>query len=51
MANFFDHLKTEMYHGENLDTVTKFNQAIDKYIECYSNERLQQRLKGLTPKQ
>ena len=51
MENFFGHLKTEMYHGEVFDTVAEFNQAIDEYIEWYNTERVQQRLKGLTPMQ
>ncbi|WP_408933190.1 IS3 family transposase [Corynebacterium marquesiae] len=49
MENFFGHLKTEMYHGEVFDTVEDFNQAIDEYIQWYNTERIQQRLKGLTP--
>lgn len=51
MENFFGHLKTEMYHGEAFDTVAEFNQAIDDYIQWYNTERIQQRLKGLTPMQ
>ncbi|WP_246875208.1 IS3 family transposase [Corynebacterium sp. Marseille-P3884] len=51
MENFFGHLKTEMYHGEVFDTVAEFNQAIDEYIGWYNTERIQQRLKGLTPMQ
>jgi len=51
MENFFGHLKTEMYHGEAFDTVAEFNQAIDEYIRWYNTERIQQRLKGLTPMQ
>ncbi|WP_408929405.1 IS3 family transposase [Corynebacterium marquesiae] len=49
MENFFGHLKTEMYHGEVFDTVKDFNQAIEDYIQWYNTERIQQRLKGLTP--
>ena len=49
MENFFGHLKTEMYHGEVFDTVAEFNQAIDEYVQWYNTERIQQRLKGLTP--
>ena len=51
MENFFGHLKTEMYHGEVFDTVAEFNQAVDEYIQWYNTERIQQRLKGLTPMQ
>ena len=51
MENFFGHVKTEMYHGEVFDTVAEFKQAIDEYIGWYNTERIQQRLKGLTPMQ
>ena len=51
MENFFGHVKTEMYHGEVFDTVAEFNQVIDEYIQWYNTERVQQRLKGLTPMQ
>ena len=51
MENFFGHLKTEMYHGETFDTVAELTKAIDEYIQWYNTERIQQRLKGLTPMQ
>ena len=51
MENFFGHVKAEMYHGEVFDTVEEFTQAIDEYIGWYNTERIQQRLKGLTPMQ
>ncbi|MCQ9173769.1 integrase core domain-containing protein, partial [Corynebacterium amycolatum] len=51
MENFFGDVKTEMYHGEVFDTVAEFSQAIDEYIGLYNTERVQQRLKGLTPMQ
>lgn len=51
MENFFGHLKAEMYHGEHFTTLNQFRQAIDDYIFWYNNDRVQQRLKGLTPVQ
>ncbi len=51
MENFFGHMKTEMYHGQAFNTVEEFNKAIDEYIQWYNTERIQQRLKGLTPMQ
>lgn len=51
MENFFGHLKTEMYHGETFTSLEAFYHAIDDYIDWYNNERIQQRLKGLTPMQ
>ncbi|SDR68042.1 putative transposase [Corynebacterium timonense] len=51
MENFFGHLKTEMFHGEVFDTIEQFTAAVDEYIQWYNTQRLQQRLKGLTPMQ
>ncbi|AKK02737.1 transposase [Corynebacterium epidermidicanis] len=49
MENFFGHLKTEMYHGETFTSLDDFYHALDDYIYWYNHERIQQRLKGLTP--
>ncbi|MBP2058820.1 transposase InsO family protein [Lactobacillus colini] len=51
MENFFGLLKTEMFYDQeykykNLGELTK---AIEEYIEYYNNERIKDRLKGLTP--
>ena len=51
MENFFGLLKTEMFYEQeykykNLDELIK---AIEEYIEYYNNERIKDRLKGLTP--
>lgn len=51
IENFFGHLKTEMYHGENFASVSELCQAVDDYIFWYNNDRLQQRFKGLAPMQ
>ena len=51
MENFFGHLKTEMHRGEVFNTVAESNQAIHNYIQWYNTERIQQRLRGLTPMQ
>lgn len=49
MENFFGHLKTEMYHGETFTSLDEFYHALDEYIYWYNHERIQKRLKGLTP--
>lgn len=49
MENFFGHLKSEMYHGETFASIEEFRRAIDDYITWYNNDRLQARIKGLTP--
>lgn len=51
MENFFGHLKTEMYHGETFTSLKAFYHTIDDHIHRYNNERIQKRLKGLTPMQ
>ena len=51
MENFFGHRKTEMYHGETFTSLEEFYQAIDEYIRWCNHERIQKRLKGLTPMQ
>lgn len=51
MENFFGHLKAEMFHGETFKTPTDLINAIDRYITWYNNERVQEKLKGMTPMQ
>ncbi|MFM7029788.1 MAG: transposase, partial [Micrococcales bacterium] len=51
MENFFGHLKTEMFHGEVFNTVDSLVSEINQYITWYNNERVQERLKGMTPMQ
>ena len=49
--NFFSHLKTEFYYPSIFDTIEDFLSKLDQYITWYNNERIQERLKGLTPTQ
>ncbi len=49
MENFFDHLKSEMFHGETFSSIEEFCKAVDDYIFWYNNTRLQQRIKDLAP--
>jgi len=51
IENFFGHLKTEMFHGERFNTVNELINSIEEYIDWYNNERIQERLKGMTPMQ
>ena len=46
--NFFSHLKTEFYYPSIFDTIEDFLSKLDQYITRYNNERIQERLKGLT---
>ncbi|MEG0299111.1 MAG: IS3 family transposase, partial [Aurantimicrobium sp.] len=51
IENFFGHLKTEMFHGERFNTVNELIEEIEEYIDWYNRDRLQERLKGMTPMQ
>ena len=51
IENFFGHLKTEMFHGETFNTVNELITSIEEYIDWYNRDRLQERLKGMTPMQ
>ena len=42
IENAFGHLKSEIYHGEDFNTVEEFTQAIEDYIQWYNTERNQQ---------
>lgn len=47
--NFFGILKSEMYHNEKFRTADELIEAIKEYIEYYNNDRIKQKLKGLSP--
>ena len=51
MENFFGLLKTEIFYDQEYKyhSLDELAAAIGKYIEYYNNERIKERLKGLTP--
>lgn len=51
MENFFGLLKTEIFYGfeDQYETIDDLIQAIEEYIYYYNNDRIKERLKGLTP--
>lgn len=51
MENFFGLLKQEMYYGEALVTFNELKQRIEQYITYYNNERIKQKLAGMSPVQ
>ena len=51
MENFFGLLKQEMYYGEALISYEALQKKIDKYINYYNNERIKQKLAGMSPVQ
>lgn len=51
MENFFGLLKQEMYYGEALASYEELKQRIEQYITYYNNERIKQKLAGMSPVQ
>ena len=51
MENFFGLLKQEMYYGVELRTYEELKQDLELYIEYYNNERIKQKLAGMSPVQ
>ncbi|WP_427137908.1 IS3 family transposase [Psychrobacillus psychrodurans] len=49
MENFFGLLKQEMYYGEELMSYDALKQRIETYINYYNNERIKQKLAGMSP--
>ena len=53
MENFFGKQKNEIFFGHEYEfnSINELKQSIDEYIYYYNYERIQTRLKGLTPYQ
>ena len=49
MENFFGLLKQEMYCGEKLISFEALQKKIEKYIDYYNNDRIKQKLNGMSP--
>ncbi|MEG9490517.1 IS3 family transposase, partial [Mannheimia indoligenes] len=49
MESFFGRLKTECYFGRQFETLAELEKTIHDYIHYYNNERIQVKLKGLSP--
>ncbi|MFJ8514483.1 IS3 family transposase, partial [Lysinibacillus xylanilyticus] len=49
MENFFGILKQEMYYGEVLISYEELKKKIERYIDYYNNERIKQKLTGMSP--
>jgi transposase InsO family protein len=49
MENFFGLLKQEMYYGEELKPYEELKKKIERYIHYYNNERIKQKLAGMSP--
>ena len=51
MENFFGLLKQEMYYGEKLVSYEELKRKIEDDIDYYNNERIKEKLAGLSPVQ
>ncbi|MFC2947520.1 transposase, partial [Virgibacillus sediminis] len=51
MENFFGLMKQEMYYGESLRTYEDLKRDIESYINYYNNNRIKQKLAGMSPVQ
>lgn len=51
MENFFGLMKQEMYYGKPLLSYSKLKQEIEEYMYYYNNERIKEKLAGLSPVQ
>ena len=51
MENFFGKMKNEMFYGHEYEfkSLDELKKAMEEYIAYYNTERIQVRLKGLTP--
>lgn len=49
MENFFGILKSELFYTEKFTSVIQLQKEIIKYIEYYNNDRIKQKLNGLSP--
>lgn len=51
MENFFGILKSELFYLQKFKTIASLQQEIVTYIDYYNNERIKQKLNGLSPVQ
>lgn len=49
MESFFGRLKTECYYSKRFETFEQLEKTIHEYIHYYNHERIQGKLKGLSP--
>lgn len=49
MESFFGRLKMECYFGRRFETFAELEQTLHDYVSYYNHERIQAKLKGLSP--
>ena len=49
MESFFWRMKTEYFHGKSFTSIDELEKVINDYVRYYNEERIQLKLKGLSP--
>ena len=49
MESFFGRIKTECFHGKSFTGIDELEKVINDYFRYYNEERIQLKLKGLSP--
>ena len=49
MENFFGHVKSELFYNQKFKDAKEFDRELKRYIMYYNNERIQEKLNGLSP--
>ena len=49
MESFFGRMKTECFYGKTFESIDELAQSINDYVRYYNEERIQLKLKGLSP--
>ena len=49
MESFFGRMKSECFYGKSFENIHELEQEIHRYIHYYNEERIQLKLKGLSP--
>ncbi|SDC53920.1 Integrase core domain-containing protein, partial [Melghirimyces thermohalophilus] len=49
IESFFSHLKAEALYLHGIQDITETQRCIEEYIQFYNEQRIQRRLKKLTP--
>ena len=49
MESFFERMKTACFHGKSFTSIDELEKVINDYVRYYNEERIQLKLKGLSP--
>jgi transposase InsO family protein len=49
MENWFGMMKTEFFYQKKFETIEAFKAGLEEYIHYYNQDRIKQKLKGLSP--